>query len=214
MVRLPSLVHQHAAKALDTLREALLGGGKAPPHIALALGSEGGARRQTQPRVADQPLAEFEAVGDALDAEPLAEVISTGALYYYDGEPAFTAVRTTPLERLWAIISPISTAYAHPGHYVSGNAMGQVLEPFSVDLLGDVATLPAGAGRVPPGRGRPRVAEAAGSACVRLYRTRTSDLCRRADGWGRIGGGRGSARPRCGVLLTDPHGSCAQGGRT
>jgi hypothetical protein len=56
---------------------------------------------------------------------------STGPLYYFDGEPAFT--RRAP--SIFEFLKPIQTAYAHPGHYVPGNAVGQMLQPQTFDLL-------------------------------------------------------------------------------
>lgn len=74
-------------------------------------------------------------------------LISTGALYYFDGEPAFTQARPpSVVETIYAALSPIGTAYAHPGHYVSGTTQGQQLSPFTADLLAGEAALPAGEG--------------------------------------------------------------------
>jgi hypothetical protein len=69
--------------------------------------------------------------------------VSIGALYYFDGEPAFAKrmPRPAPLqERLAEWFGPRS-AWAHPGHYQAGNALGQMLTPSSVDLLGGLAAL-------------------------------------------------------------------------
>jgi hypothetical protein len=74
-------------------------------------------------------------------------LVATGPLYLFDGEPAFTMRGpATRARRLLALLAPIGTAHAHPGHYVAGNAKGQMLQPFSVDLLGAVAALPDGEG--------------------------------------------------------------------
>jgi hypothetical protein len=74
-------------------------------------------------------------------------LVSTGELHYYDGEPAFIAsVGPSWRGRLWAALSPIGTAHAHPGHYIKGNGMGDVLPPFSADLLATPIDLPDGAG--------------------------------------------------------------------
>jgi hypothetical protein len=72
--------------------------------------------------------------------------IAAGPFYYFDGEPAFTQRRTGPGERLLAWLAPVGTAQAHPGHYVSGRAKGQMLKPFAVDLLAGPAVLPDGDG--------------------------------------------------------------------
>lgn len=62
--------------------------------------------------------------------------VSTGAFYYYDGATIFSSntPRRAPLDRLLDVVR-IKTAFAHPGHYVPGNAMGQFLTPSSADLL-------------------------------------------------------------------------------
>jgi len=78
-----------------------------------------------------------------------AAAISTGALYYFDGEPAFTQrapVRPNLLEQFIESLAPIQAAYAHPGHYVAGNAKGEQLESSSADLLAGAAPLPDGDG--------------------------------------------------------------------
>lgn len=72
--------------------------------------------------------------------------ISTGPMYYFDGEPAFTSVRPGILEQLIEALRPIHVAYAHPGHYVAGNAKGEQLMPYSADLLAGPTELPVGDG--------------------------------------------------------------------
>jgi hypothetical protein len=75
-------------------------------------------------------------------------LIATGPLYLFDGEPAFVLRR--PAANRWrtlrAALSPLGTAHAHPGHYLAGNAKGQMLQPFSADLLAGATMLPAGDG--------------------------------------------------------------------
>ena len=63
-------------------------------------------------------------------------VISTGALYYYEGATIFSMQAPPPRspgERLWEMLGE-RTAFAHPGHYVAGTAKGEYLTPSSVDL--------------------------------------------------------------------------------
>lgn len=73
--------------------------------------------------------------------------ISTGPLYYFDGEPAFTYRAPSPARQLFDTLTlQAHAALAHPGHYVAGNAKGQQLSPFSVDLLAGAAALPDGDG--------------------------------------------------------------------
>jgi hypothetical protein len=61
--------------------------------------------------------------------------ISTGALYFYEGEPLFAS-----RARGW-----VRSALAHPGHYQPGDARGELLTPSSADLLAG-GTLGAGHG--------------------------------------------------------------------
>lgn len=80
--------------------------------------------------------------------------IATGAFYYFSGPPAVVemANRDSGSGRGWLrtalrSLSPIGTAHAHPGHYVPGRAMGQELEPFSLDLMvAEPTMLPDGEG--------------------------------------------------------------------
>lgn len=66
-------------------------------------------------------------------------VVATGALYLYDGATIFSLNappaprRQTPLEELRDALS-VRSAFAHPGHYVPGNAKGEMLTPSSADL--------------------------------------------------------------------------------
>jgi len=59
--------------------------------------------------------------------------VSTGAFYFYDGEPLFAGGVPRPSRGL------VKAAYAHPGHYVAGNAKGEMLTPSSADLLAGAA---------------------------------------------------------------------------
>ncbi len=63
--------------------------------------------------------------------------LATGSLYYFDGEPAFVRGKS------WSFIK---IAQAHPGHYVAGRAIGQMLQPASADLLAGETTLAVGDG--------------------------------------------------------------------
>ncbi|MDF3067231.1 MAG: putative lipoprotein [Polyangiaceae bacterium] len=60
--------------------------------------------------------------------------LAVGGLYYFDGKPALAlSDRRTLRQRLSDFF--IGTAYAHPQHYVAGNALGEMVEPSSVDLF-------------------------------------------------------------------------------
>jgi hypothetical protein len=74
-------------------------------------------------------------------------LISSGALYYFDGAPPL--VRNEARSQGWqyaARFLGLGVARAHPGHYQQGNALGQMLEPFSENLLAGPTALPDGDG--------------------------------------------------------------------
>lgn len=74
--------------------------------------------------------------------------VAVGSLYYFDGEPAFVehpVPRRGPLERFASFFGE-GVAHAHPGHYQAGGALGQMLEPGSVDLFATSTKLGAGDG--------------------------------------------------------------------
>jgi hypothetical protein len=56
--------------------------------------------------------------------------VATGAFYFYDGDTLFAggAPRRSGFQL-------VKAAFAHPGHYVPGNAKGELLTPSSADLL-------------------------------------------------------------------------------
>lgn len=68
--------------------------------------------------------------------------LSIGPIYYWNGAPSFAALKSPDSFGIFGIRS----AFAHPGHYVPGDAMGQVLAPSSVDLALGEAVLPPGEG--------------------------------------------------------------------
>jgi hypothetical protein len=73
--------------------------------------------------------------------------VAVGALYYFDGEPAVVrrdAPERGALERFAMLFEGV--AHAHPGHYQAGAALGQMLEPASVDLFSMPARLAQGNG--------------------------------------------------------------------
>lgn len=71
--------------------------------------------------------------------------LSTGAFYFFDGEIIFSQApkkRLSPLDLLLGT----KVAYAHPGHYVPGEAKGEFLTATSVDLLAAGNVLGTGQG--------------------------------------------------------------------
>jgi hypothetical protein len=74
-------------------------------------------------------------------------VVASGAFYYFDGAPPVVE-RESPLQN-WqyaARFLGLGVARAHPGHYQPGNALGQMLAPYSEDLLAGPTALPDGDG--------------------------------------------------------------------
>lgn len=76
--------------------------------------------------------------------------VATSGLYYFDGPPP-TALYHQPKRGLGERFAGffIGTAWAHPGHYQSGTALGQLLlaQPVAIDLLAPAPTaLPEGEG--------------------------------------------------------------------
>ena len=76
--------------------------------------------------------------------------LSVGALYYYSGDPVLSQ-RMSPksparsrMARLGELF--VKPAYAHPGHYIEGAAMGQMLKSTTVDLLASSLELADGNG--------------------------------------------------------------------
>ncbi len=79
-------------------------------------------------------------------------VLATGPLYYFDGEPAFVRRPGRSIFRRLASLFQEGVAHAegatraHPGHYIAGNAKGQMTMPYSADLLAGQVMLPDGNG--------------------------------------------------------------------
>jgi hypothetical protein len=119
--------------------------------IALGLGLEacgsdstesGGRRISLATRIALNPTdgASF-STGRGWKVTLTRAFVATGALYYFDSKPALVLQeRNRAWEYARGFLS-ISTAHAHPGHYSPGNALGQMLEPYSVDLLAGTTEL-------------------------------------------------------------------------
>jgi hypothetical protein len=76
--------------------------------------------------------------------------LSVGALYYYSGDPVLSqrALPKSTRQNAMAWLSDffVKPAYAHPGHYIEGAAMGQMLKATTVDLLGSSLELADGDG--------------------------------------------------------------------
>lgn len=73
--------------------------------------------------------------------------LAIGGLYYFDGTPAFVKLeppRRPVFERIQRFF--IGVAYAHPQHYVAGNALGQMTTSSSADLFVGATQFPDGEG--------------------------------------------------------------------
>jgi hypothetical protein len=110
--------------------------------------STGGKRVVLHTRVA---VAEDEAAGfvtaQGWTLVPSKLLVATGPFYYYDGAPpAVASARPVPGTSFAARLLGVREAHAHPGHFATGNALGEMLEPYSVDLLAGTAEYPDGEG--------------------------------------------------------------------
>jgi hypothetical protein len=76
--------------------------------------------------------------------------LSVGALYYFTGDPVLSqclqAKSTRQSALAWIGDMLVKPAYAHPGHYIEGAAMGQMVGATTIDLLGSSVALPDGNG--------------------------------------------------------------------
>lgn len=117
--------------------------------------SEGASDSTTGKRIvlhtqvqADRAVAEEFTTGTHWKVQLNSAAIAIGGLYYFDGTPAFVkldAPRRRPLlDRVQRFF--VGVAYAHPQHYVAGNALGQMTEGASADLFAGVTELPDGEG--------------------------------------------------------------------
>lgn len=74
-------------------------------------------------------------------------LISGGPLYYFDGAPPLVLRQESRDNWQFAQrLLGLGEAHAHPGHYAAGNALGQMLEPWSADLLAGTTSLADGDG--------------------------------------------------------------------
>jgi hypothetical protein len=109
--------------------------------------STGGGRVTLQTRVDLEPTAKATfSTGAGWNVTLTRVLLSTGPFYYFDGAPPLVA---RPARHDWQYAQRflgLNTAHAHPGHYQAGNALGQMLDPWSVDLMAGPTDLAAGEG--------------------------------------------------------------------
>jgi len=110
-------------------------------------GTTAGKRIELRAKAA--PVANFSAftTGFGWDVTLTRAAVAVSALYYFDGPPP-TAFRTpTNREKIERFIG-LGTAWAHPGHYQAGTALGQSIfpAPTAVDLFATPTALASGDG--------------------------------------------------------------------
>ncbi len=99
----------------------------------------------TRVEVSDVATSRFSsAVGWSITLTKAA--VSAGPFYYFDGTPPLVHQPRHDTWRYAVRVLGLGAAHAHPGHYRAGRAMGQMLESFSLDLLGGAAEYPDGDG--------------------------------------------------------------------
>lgn len=113
--------------------------------------SEGtpGKRIVLHTRAAVEPkVATTFTTGFGWDVTLTKATVSIAGLYYFDGPPPTAMVGPRSFEDRFAGLF-IGTAWAHPGHYQAGSALGQVAftQPVTLDLFGPTPiALPDGEG--------------------------------------------------------------------
>jgi hypothetical protein len=94
-------------------------------------------------------------------------LLGSGGLYYFDGVPPLARVEQPSFTRFARSFFEVRPAWAHPGHYQPGNALGQMTEPYTEDLMDGPVDLPDGEGVTGTYRsGRFSFAETAGGPGV------------------------------------------------
>lgn len=100
-----------------------------------------GKRITLEARIASSPESKRFTNAAGWDVTITKAEVATGALYYFDGATIFAA---RPQRGGWGL-RLVREAHAHPGHYVPGNARGEMLAASSADLLAG-GVLGSGAG--------------------------------------------------------------------
>ena len=132
-------------------RTALLSAGALVPLAQLAAGvsacsdaETGGKRVQIVTRVTAESLAFSNAFGFEIQLERA--LVSMGPLRYLAGAPVALRRPLSPALHLLEWFRAVRTAHAHPGHYVEGQTLGEMLEPRVVELAGPAVTFAPGRG--------------------------------------------------------------------
>lgn len=137
---------------------AILTGSIAATSLGLALavvlegcgnapGSTGGKRvvLHTRVTIAEEALSTF-TTSTGWDVTLSKAAVAAGPFYYFNGAPPVVLRAGQPTWRWAARVLGLSQAHAHPGHYQPGDALGQMLETSSLDLLAGPVDFPDGDG--------------------------------------------------------------------
>ncbi len=138
-----------ASVALGTVSVAAMSSGAALLTACLDGGEDGDSTTGTRVELATRAelaggLEFTNAFGWSFELTKV--LVSTGAFYYFDGEPLEPVARVSPPPSKRPLFSLVSVAHAHPGHYKEGNAKGEMLTAASFDLAAGPATLGKGEG--------------------------------------------------------------------
>lgn len=112
-------------------------------------GETGGARFQLTPRMEIESRTTTTRSGWNVELQKAQ--IAIAELHFFTGEPLGASNRlgprkTSALASLWQradTVFGVANAQAHPGHYVEGDALGEMLTPITVDLLAGSTPLAA-----------------------------------------------------------------------
>ncbi|HEY8945897.1 MAG TPA: hypothetical protein VIM73_16625 [Polyangiaceae bacterium] len=117
---------------------ALWGPAGAGGLVSCSAESTAGKRVELETSVRAKQLSFTNEYGFAVEISKM--LVSIGPLRYLEGAPVARRLRPA-----WLPFS-VKTAHAHPGHYVAGGIVGEMLEPATVDLATGPALLARGQG--------------------------------------------------------------------
>ncbi|XXF77970.1 hypothetical protein P2318_33705 [Myxococcaceae bacterium GXIMD 01537] len=104
--------------------------------LVLVAGCDTGQQRRTFPVVVTAlPMSGPNEKGWTVQPEALQ--LSAGPVRFFEGRVLLS--RRAPRFDAWALLG-VGTAWAHPGHYIPGDALGELLAPKTVDLLASEPT--------------------------------------------------------------------------
>lgn len=144
--------------AFRALARALaLGGSLAVAGLSLAVGMQACSSTSNETTSGKRVVLRTRVVLDDAVTSPFTSAVgwnitlskalaSVGPFYYFDGAPPLVLREERKDWHYAARLLGLGVAHAHPGHYQAGNALGQMLESRSIDLLRGASELPDGEG--------------------------------------------------------------------